>query len=62
VRGIARVTRGDATFVLGENESIYVPADTPHKLENIGASPLHLIEVQSGRLLSEDDVVRFESR
>lgn len=62
VRGTARVTRGDATFVLGENESIYVPADTPHKLENIGGGSLHLIEVQSGRLLSEDDVVRFESR
>lgn len=62
VRGTARVTRGDATFVLGENESIYVPADTPHRLENIGSGPLHLIEVQSGRILSEDDVVRFEGR
>jgi len=60
VSGTARVTRGDDVFTLGENESTYIPLGTKHRLENIGSVPLHLIEVQSGRYLGEDDIVRFE--
>lgn len=60
VSGTARVTRNDEIFVLGENESTFIPLGARHRLENIGTEPLHLIEVQSGRYLGEDDIVRFE--
>ncbi len=60
VRGTARVTCGDKTFLLSENESTYIPIGTRHRLENPGKLPLEIIEVQSGAYLGEDDIVRFE--
>ncbi len=60
VRGTARVTKGDETFLISENESTYIPIGVTHRLENPGALPLELIEVQSGSYLGEDDIVRFE--
>jgi mannose-1-phosphate guanylyltransferase/mannose-6-phosphate isomerase len=60
VRGVARVTRGNDMFELFENQSTYIPLGTRHRLENPGEEPLHLIEVQSGSYLGEDDIVRFE--
>ena len=60
VRGTARVTRGEETFLLTENESTYIPPGTKHRLENPGKMPLEIIEVQSGAYLGEDDIVRFE--
>jgi mannose-1-phosphate guanylyltransferase / mannose-6-phosphate isomerase len=60
VRGTARVTRGEETFLLTENESTYIPPGTRHRLENPGKMPLELIEVQSGAYLGEDDIVRFD--
>ena len=43
-----------------ETESIHVPVGTPHRLANPGKIPLRLIEVQTGRYLGEDDIVRIE--
>ncbi|KPK31557.1 MAG: mannose-1-phosphate guanylyltransferase [Betaproteobacteria bacterium SG8_40] len=60
VSGTASVTRGDETFMLSANESTYIPLGVRHRLENIGKTPLYLIEVQSGEYLGEDDIVRFE--
>ncbi len=60
VSGVARVTRDDEVFTLKENESTFIPLGATHRLENIGSEPLHLIEVQSGHYLGEDDIVRFE--
>ncbi len=60
VRGTARVTRGEETFLLTENESTYIPPGTKHRLENPGKLPLEIIEVQSGAYLGEDDIVRFD--
>ena len=60
VSGTAKVTNGEDTFVLGENESTYVPIGTVHSLENPGASPLEIIEIQTGSYLGEDDIVRLE--
>jgi len=60
VKGTARVTRGDEVFLVSENESTYIPIGTRHRLENPGAIPLDMIEVQSGSYLGEDDIVRFE--
>jgi len=59
VRGTALVTRGEETFVLSENESTQIPLGVVHRLENPGKSPLHLVEVQCGAYLGEDDIVRF---
>lgn len=60
VRGTAKVTRGDNTYLLSENESTYIPLGTVHRLENPGTLPLEIIEVQSGSYLGEDDIVRYE--
>lgn len=60
VRGVARVTRGEETFVVSENQSTYIPPRVRHRLENPHAVPLELVEVQSGAYLGEDDIVRFE--
>ena len=60
VKGTARVTRGDEVFLLHENESTYIPVETVHRLENPGDVALHVVEVQSGGYLGEDDIVRFE--
>jgi mannose-1-phosphate guanylyltransferase/mannose-6-phosphate isomerase len=62
VSGTARITRGDETFLLEENQSTYIPLGTKHRIENPGKIPLHIIEVQSGGYLGEDDIVRFEDR
>ena len=47
-------------MIISENESTYIPLGTWHRLENPGKIPLHLIEVQSGSYLGEDDIVRRE--
>ncbi|HEX4984492.1 MAG TPA: mannose-1-phosphate guanylyltransferase/mannose-6-phosphate isomerase [Burkholderiales bacterium] len=60
VSGTARVIRGDDTILLSENQSTYIPLGTRHRLENVGKVPLHMIEVQSGGYLGEDDIVRLE--
>lgn len=60
VKGTARVTRGEETFLLTENESAFIPLGTPHKLENPGKVPLHVVEVQSGAYLEEDDIIRLD--
>jgi mannose-1-phosphate guanylyltransferase/mannose-6-phosphate isomerase len=60
VSGTARITRGEDTFLLGENESTYIPMGTKHRIANPGKVELHIIEVQSGSYLGEDDIVRFE--
>jgi mannose-1-phosphate guanylyltransferase/mannose-6-phosphate isomerase len=60
VRGTARVTRGDETILVSENESTFIPIGTRHRLENPGKVPLEIIEVQSGAYLGEDDIVRFD--
>ncbi|MEK7913507.1 cupin domain-containing protein, partial [Burkholderia contaminans] len=60
VSGTALVTRGDEQFMLGENQSTFIPLGVTHRLENPGKLPLELIEVQSGSYLGEDDIVRFD--
>jgi len=60
VKGTARVTRDNETFLLAENESTFIPVGAKHRLENPGAIPLEMIEVQSGSYLGEDDIERFD--
>ena len=60
VKGCAEVTKGAETFLLGENQSTYIPIGETHRLHNPGVTELEMIEVQSGSYLGEDDIVRFE--
>ena len=60
VRGTARVTIGDKVQIVHENESVYVPIGTRHRLENPGKIDLELIEVQTGSYLGEDDIERIQ--
>ena len=60
VSGTARITCDDRVFDLKENESTYIPLGAKHRIENPGTQQLHIIEVQSGSYLGEDDIVRFE--
>ena len=60
VQGTARIVRGAEELVLTEDQSTYIPLGTAHRLENPGKIPLHVIEVQSGSYLGEDDIVRFD--
>jgi len=62
VSGTARITRGDEVFSLEENQSTYIPVGVRHRIENRGDRPLHIIEVQSGGYLGEDDIVRLEDQ
>jgi mannose-6-phosphate isomerase-like protein (cupin superfamily) len=60
IAGRARVTRGAEVFELGVGQSTAIPVETPHRLENPGSETLHIIEVQNGPYLGEDDIVRFK--
>lgn len=62
VKGTAKVTKGDETFILTENESVYLPIGVVHALENPGKISLEIIEVQTGSYLGEDDIIRLEDR
>ncbi|MNE06370.1 Mannose-1-phosphate guanylyltransferase 1 [compost metagenome] len=58
--GTARVTTGDKTFLITENQSTFIPVAVIHRLENPGNIPLELIEIQSGSYLGDDDVIRIK--
>lgn len=60
IAGMARVTRGDEVFDLLVGQSTAIPVETKHRLENPGGDTLHIIEVQNGPYLGEDDIVRFK--
>lgn len=60
VSGTARVTNGEKTYLVTENQSTYIPIGQVHSLENPGVINLELIEVQSGSYLGEDDIVRLK--
>lgn len=60
VEGTAKVTVGEETRLVTENESIYIPLGAVHRMENPGKVPMVLIEVQTGSYVGEDDIVRYE--
>ena len=60
VRGTARITLDDKDFDLGVNESTYTPVGAVHRIANVSDEPVHIIEVQCGDYLGEDDIVRLE--
>lgn len=60
VSGTATVTNGDEVITVQKNQSTYIPIGTKHRLENRGNEPLHIVEIQVGDYLGEDDIQRFE--
>jgi len=60
VSGTAEITCDERVFFLSENQSTFIPVGAKHRISNPGRVPLHVIEVQSGSYLGEDDIVRFE--
>ena len=60
IGGTAKVTIGEQEQIVQENESVFVPVATKHRLNNSGKIPLEIIEVQNGKYLGEDDIVRFD--
>ena len=60
VAGTARVTHGDTELDLGPNRSMYIPAGTVHRLENPFEEDVHIIEVQTGAYVGEDDIERLD--
>jgi mannose-1-phosphate guanylyltransferase len=62
ITGKAEIVNGDKVLHLNANESTYIPKETQHRLTNLGATPLVIIEAQVGDYLGEDDIVRFEDQ
>jgi mannose-1-phosphate guanylyltransferase/mannose-6-phosphate isomerase len=60
IGGTAQVRVGDEVKMVHENESVFIPMSTMHRLENPGRIPLEIVEVQNGKYLGEDDIVRFD--
>lgn len=60
VEGTAKVTVGENTQIVTENQSVFIPLGAVHRLENPGKLPLTLIEVQTGAYLGEDDIIRYD--
>ena len=57
---VSKLTLDDKEIIFRENESTYIPIGTKHRLENPGKIPLTVIEVQKGKYLGVDDIIRFE--
>ena len=60
VSGTATVTNGDQVLTVHKNQSTYIPIGAKHRLENLGNEPLHIVEIQVGDYLGEDDIQRYE--
>lgn len=60
VAGTARITVDDDVLTLAPNQSVHIPLGARHRMENPGPTPMHLIEVQCGGYLGEDDIIRYD--
>ena len=60
VSGTATVTNGNEVITVRKNQSAYIPIGAKHRLENLGTEPLHIVEIQVGEYLGEDDIQRYE--
>ena len=60
IQGTGKLTVDDKTVIFKENESTYIPIAARHRLENPGKLPLIIIEVQNGKYLEDDDIIRLD--
>lgn len=62
VKGEATITLGEMEVVKKAGESVYIPVETKHRIQNKSAEPMEFVEVQVGENLDENDIVRFEDK
>ena len=62
VQGLAEVTVADSVFRCGVNETAFIPTQAKHRIANVGEEPMRFIEVQTGSVLVEDDIQRYDDR
>jgi mannose-1-phosphate guanylyltransferase/mannose-6-phosphate isomerase len=60
IKGTAKIYNKDKEIILCENESTFISALSKHRLENPGKINLEMIEVQTGKYLEEDDIIRYD--
>ena len=60
VKGIAKITLNETVKKMHQNESIFIPKQSKHRIENNNAEDLKIIEVQCGNILKEEDIIRYE--
>ena len=60
LEGPASIKKNGKEFTLSKNESTYIKSGDKHKLMNKGKTDLVIIEVQTGKKLSEDDIIRYD--
>ena len=58
--GVAEVTVGENVVRREANETAFIPAGARHRISNVGDTPMRFIEVQTGDVLSEDDIERYD--
>ena len=62
VSGKALVEINGEEKIIKQNESVFIPPYSKHRLSNPFVNQLNLIEVQCGTYLGEDDIIRFEDK
>ena len=60
IAGVAEVTLGDRQIIRRPDETVFIPVGTRHRIANVGEEEMRFVEVQTGNILSEDDIVRYE--
>ena len=60
VNGVARVTNGEIVSDIKAGNNVFIPVETKHRVENTHQETLVFIEIQTGEILDENDIVRFE--
>ena len=60
--GVAEATVGDDVLRREANETVFIEAGARHRIANVGSTPMRFVEVQTGDVLSEDDIQRYEDR
>lgn len=60
VKGQPTITVGDTKKKFTKGQSVYIPVKTKHRLENLTDDVVEIIEIQTGDVLDENDIIRFE--
>ena len=59
-QGKPKITINNKKFFKKENDSVFIPTGSIHRIENLYKKPVKIIEVQTGPILKESDIVRFQ--
>ena len=59
-QGKPKITINRKKFFKKKNDSVFIPTGSIHRIENLYKKPVKIIEVQTGPILKETDIVRFQ--